>query len=53
MEFRKGFMSMALAMTLTSSTLGVCMPVVKAADSPVVINEVCTQNKSCLSEFHN
>lgn len=52
MEFKKGFMSMALAMTLTSSTLGVCMPVVKAADSPVVINEVCTQNKSCLSDSY-
>lgn len=51
MKFKKGIMSMALAMMLTPSTLAVGLPA-KAADCPVVINEVCTQNKSCLSDSY-
>lgn len=52
MKFKRGLTSMALAMTLTSATLSVGMPAVQAADSSVVINEVCTQNKSCLSDSY-
>lgn len=50
MEFKKRFMSMAFAMAVTASAIPMAAPTSKAADTQLFINEVCTQNKSCLSD---
>lgn len=50
MELKKRFMSMAFAMSVTASTLPVGTLTSNAGNTQLFINEVCTQNKSCLSD---
>ena len=50
MVFKKRFMSIAFAMTVAASAIPVEALTSTAADTQLFINEVCTQNKSCLSD---
>lgn len=55
MKLKPKFMAAALAALLTSSAIpseGFASPKANAADFPVYINEICTQNKTCLADSY-